>query len=341
METALQLQSKNKRVVVLGGGTGSIAVIEGLKIYQDINLDVIVNMTDDGGSNEIIRDEFGLLPLSDIRKSIIALADSDKNQLLRQLFTYRFAEGNGLNGHTLGNLIMMALSDKLGDQYKAILAICELFDIKGNIMPITTDDSRLCAKYSNGAVVEGEHHIDDCVGLDDERISKLYLKPKANIFTNSQKAIAKADYIIIGPGDFYTTTLANIVVDGVKEALVSSKAKIVFITNLMSKKGETRGMQHSDFLSEFIRYTGRTPDYILVNNSPLPAATVKRYHAQNEHILVDDLESSVGTEIIRTDLINREPVVRQKGDTLPRSYLRHEGRKVGYTLYGIISGLRG
>lgn len=328
------------KVVVIGGGTGSLAVINGLKIYPDIDLSVIVNMTDDGGSNEIIRDEFGLLPLSDIRKSIIALADEDKNMLLRTIFTYRFYEGNGLKGHTLGNLIMMALSEKLGNEVEAINAICQLFEIRGNVIPVTTDKVKLCAEYPNGNTVIGEHKIDDSEISDNQNrsISRLYLSPQANGYQKAIETIINADFIIIGPGDFYTTTMANLIIKGISEAICNSPAKFIFISNLMSKKGETRGMKQSCFVKEITKYVKRTPDIVLVNDSEIPTEVLDRYLKDGEHVIENDFNGDEEYIVYNADLLNKEPVVKDKGDILPRSYIRHDSGKLGYILYGLVKG---
>ena len=149
-----------KKVVVIGGGTGTVAVLHGLKKYNDLDLSVIVSMTDDGGSNAVVRDQFGYLPLSDLRKSIIALSGT-KNGVLRDVFTYRFEKGDGLKSHTLGNLIMMGLADMTGSEIGAIDAASKLFNVHGKIIPVTTDDVRLVAEYEDGSKVEGEHLIDE------------------------------------------------------------------------------------------------------------------------------------------------------------------------------------
>jgi uncharacterized cofD-like protein len=329
---------EKRKVVIIGGGTGSIAVINGLKIYPDVDIKVIVNMTDDGGSNQVIRDEFGLLPLSDIRKSIISLADEDKKDLLRTIFTYRFAEGNGLSGHTIGNLIMMALSEKLGTEVDAIKAISELFEIKGTVIPVTTDCVRLCAKYSNGQTVIGEHKIDDSENLENERIEELFLEPNANAFSEALTAIKEAEYIIVGPGDFYTTTMANLIVKGLAEAIQNSPAKFVYITNLMSKKGETRQLKQTDFIKEIVKYVHRKPDITIVNDGPMPLDILKRYQADGEHVIENDFSENEESLILSADLLNHDPIIKDKGDTLPRSYIRHDSSKLGYILYGLIKG---
>ena len=314
-------------ILLIGGGTGSTVVIEGLKKHKDLNLSVIVGMMDDGGSNAVVRDEFGLLPLSDIRKSLIALYDIGSNEVLRKLFMYRFSNGEGIKGHTLGNLLMVAMTDILGSEVEAIEMFKTIFSIKGDIIPVTLDDSRLVAEYENGEVIEGEHLIDE--PEDDRNITRIYLKPAAKANENAIRAIEKADYIILGPGDLYTTTLANIVVDGIKQSIQKSKAKIICIGNLMSKKGQTRNLTQSGYLKIVERYIGRNVDYFLINNGKIPTKAYERYPKKGEHIIVDDLSvEETKAKIIRADLVATAPVVREKGDKLERSLVRHDSKKL-------------
>ena len=319
-------------VTVIGGGTGSTVVLEGLKEYRDLNLSVIVGMMDDGGSNAVVRDEFGLLPLSDLRKSIIALSQENENQMLRNLFTYRFSQGNGLKGHTLGNLLMIAMTEITGSEVEAIEMFKYFFSVTGNIIPVTLDKVRLVAEYDDGSKVVGEHLIDE--PEDDKKIVKFYFDNKAQAYQGAVDTIMSSDYIIIGPGDLYTTTLANIIVDGIPQALQKTKAKLIFISNLMSKKGQTRGLTLESMLSLVEGYIGRKFDYVLLNNGRIPQKAYKRYIKQGEHIFKDDIKKN-GREIIRADLVANSVIKKDKGDALDRSLVRHDPDKVARELYKI------
>ncbi len=323
------------KIACIGGGTGTTAVLKGLKEYSDIELSIIVTMMDDGGSNAIVRDEFGILPLSDVRKSILALASTNKNEILRQLFTYRFAKGNGISGHTLGNLIMIALTDITGSEKEAIQQSANIFSAKGKILPVTFTHTRLVANYDDGEVLLGEHNIDDSTNLT--RIKKLSLNTNAKANPDVLKAIKEADYIIVGPGDIYTSILPNILVDGVSKAISKSKGKLIYISNLMSKKGETRGMTHFDLLKEIEKYCNRKMDYVLINNSKIPRSLLKKYLDDGEHPFIDDIDNTKKEDrkILRADLISTEKIKKEKGDTLKRSYIRHDPEKLGKELYYI------
>jgi len=320
------------KITVIGGGTGSTTVLEGLKKKKDLDLNVIVGMMDDGGSNAVVRDEFGLLPLSDLRKSIIALSQENENQMLRNLFTYRFSQGNGLKGHTLGNLLMIAMTEITGSEVEAIEMFKYFFSVTGNIIPVTLDKVRLVAEYDDGSKVVGEHLIDE--PEDDKKIVKFYFDNKAQAYQGAVDTIMSSDYIIIGPGDLYTTTLANIIVDGIPQALQKTKAKLIFISNLMSKKGQTRGLTLESMLSLVEGYIGRKFDYVLVNNGRIPQKAYKRYIKQGEHIFKDDIKKN-GREIIRADLVANSVIKKDKGDTLDRSLVRHDPDKVAKELYKI------
>ncbi|MDX9738966.1 MAG: YvcK family protein [Candidatus Dojkabacteria bacterium] len=321
------------KITVIGGGTGTTTVLEGLKSYKDLDISVIVGMMDDGGSNAIVRDEFGLLPLSDLRKSIIALSQENEGDILRNLFTYRFSQGDGLKGHTLGNLLMIAMTDITGSEVQAIEMFKYLFNVTGNIVPVTLDKVRLVAEYSNGTKVVGEHLIDE--PEEDLKIGKFYLDSKAKAYKGAVDTILNSEYIVIGPGDLYTTTLANIVVEGIPEAIQRSKARIVFIPNLMSKIGQTRDLTHMGMVKIIEKYIGRKVDYILLNNGRIPEYAYKRYIKDGESLFKDDLDTQSGRVVVRTDLVANSPIKKEKGDTLVRSLVRHDSSKLGKSLYGI------
>lgn len=326
---------KNKKITVIGGGTGTVAVLRGLKKYEDLDISVIVSMTDDGGSNAIVRDEFGLLPLSDLRKSIIALAGNG-NGTFRELFMYRFDKGGGLSGHTLGNLILMALSDITGSELEAIKAAGRLFHVKGKIIPVTLDDVRLVAEYDDGSIVKGEHFIDEPEEKEvTKHIARFYTEPKASPSPDAIKAILEADYIVAGPGDLFTTTLANVIIEGISEAIRETSAKFVFINNLMTKQGQTHGMKATDLIAEVEKYTTRTPDIVLVNNSPYNEKILERYAQSFEFPMEDDTNGET-YKVIKADLVLDEEVEKEKGDNLTRSLIRHDSEKLADVLYNQI-----
>jgi len=318
-----------KKITVLGGGTGSIPVLSGLKKYEDIDLKVIVNMTDDGGSNAVVRDQFGLLPLSDLRKSILALSKLD-DPLMRDVFTYRFEKGDGLKGHTLGNLILMGLSEITGSEKKAIKYASEMFGLAGMVLPVTFEQTHLVAEYTDGTFVKSEHLIDEPEEGNIRKIKNLSVEPRVPASHRAVDAIIEADYIILGPGDLYTTTLANIVIDGMKEAFAKTNAKIIFIMNLMTKKGQTHDMKGKEIAEEVEKYIGKKIDMILFNNGEIPEEVIKLYEEKGEQ----KIESDFGEDkrIIKADIIGGKQE-KQKGDDLVRSFIRHDAEKLSEVLY--------
>lgn len=328
------------KICVIGGGTGTIAVLMGLKKHENIDISVIVGMADDGGSNRVIRDEFGLLPLSDLRKSIIGLAGKG-NGMLRQLFTYRFSKGLGLSEHTLGNLIMIALSDLTGSEQGAIEACSKLFDVKGKIIPVTYDKVKLTAEYDNGNISQGEHIIDEPEENVDAKITRLFLSPKAEANLDAVKAIMEADYLIIGPGDLYTSILANIIVQNIPETIHKSKAKIIFINNLMTKQGQTHWMKASDLVEELAKYIGKYPDIVINNNKAIPNNILKTYKdKEGEMAIEDNLDILLDKcKILRANVIGDEEIKRQEGDTLKRSLIRHDPDKLAKIIVDLVNEL--
>lgn len=322
-------------IAVIGGGTGSTVVLEGLKKHKDLNLSVVVGMMDDGGSNATVRDEFGLLPLSDVRKSILALSDSGNNEVWRKLFVYRFSEGNGFKGHTLGNLLMIAMTEILGSELEAIEMFKNLFNVRGEILPVTFDSVKLVAEYDDGSKVVGEHFIDE--PSKQKNIVNFYLDSQAKAFEGALKAIREAEYIILGPGDIYTTILPNLLVEGVREEIYKSKAKLIYISNLMSKIGQTREKSQKDIVELMEKYIGRDIDIILVNKGRIPEEALERYKKDGESLLKDDLKDGCGREVVRADFVASNTIKKDKGDKLVRSLVRHDGDKLAKKLYSIFN----
>jgi uncharacterized cofD-like protein len=290
---------------------------------------------DDGGSNAVVRDEFGLLPLSDVRKSILALADSQSNEILRKLFTYRFSHGNSMSGHTIGNLLMISMIDILGSELEAIEMFKNLFSVRGDIIPVTLDDVKLTAEYDDGSKVVGEHYIDEPKIHKD--IVKFSLTSPAKASQTALEAIQKADFIILGPGDLYTTLMPNLLVSGIKEELTKSKAKLIYIGNLMSKIGQTRNKTHREIVDIIEKHIGRNLDYILLNNGKFPKQAYKRYIEDGEHTIEDNLHDGDGRLIFRKDLVATDPIKKEKGDKLKRSFIRHDSHKLSKELYSIFN----
>lgn len=325
-----QKNGQRPKIVVIGGGTGSFAALSGLKTHP-VSLSAIVTMSDSGGSNKRIRDEFGLLPTSDIRQCLVALSDEIGHRgLLRQLFMYRFNKGEGISGMTFGNLFMAALSDIVGSQEEAIRQTGKVLRIRGTVIPVSFTDTNLFAEYEDGKIVNEEHLIDEPIpGSIDSKIKKVYLKPRAKANPEAIKAILKADYIVIGPGDLYTSIIPNLLVEGIAKALKQTKAKKVYVLNLMTKYGQTTDCHASDHISILEKYIGKhLLDAVLVNTQAPGKMALKWYKDFEEYPVVDDLNKLNSTEIIKARLLKDVIIEKDSSDPLKRSIIRHDPEKL-------------
>src|SRR3989344_72638 len=325
-----------KRIVVIGGGTGTFVALTGLKKYP-VDLTAIVTMMDSGGSNRTIRDEFGLLPTSDIRQCIVALASEKSNILLRQLFIYRYEHGNGIKGMTFGNLFMAALSDIYGSQEDAIQKTCDLFQINGKILPVTLKNTNLQATYDNGTKIVGEHLIDE--PSPDEAvhmITDLTVKPHVSANPKAVQSILDADMVIYGPGDLYTSILSNLIINDITKAVQKTKAKRVFVMNLMTKYGQTTNYTAQDHLDALRHYIGDAVDMVLVNNSSPDKKTLEIYRSEQENIVNSGLKNPYRTKIVLGDLIDKVHHAKSKSDTLKRSLIRHHPDKLAKKLITLL-----
>lgn len=328
-----------KKVVVVGGGTGTHTVLRGLRHFADtLDIAAIVSMADSGGSTGRLRDEFGFLPIGDVRNALTALAsESDKyDVLLRQLFLYRFSRGTGLEGHNFGNLFLTALRDILGSEAEAILAASHILKVSGRVIPVTVDDIQLIAEYDDGLIIVGENEIEESLQTRNEsRIVSLSLSPQATITNDAREAIVGADLLVLGPGDLYTSILANCIVDGFKEAVMQSQAKIVYVCNLMSKRGQTIGMHAAEHVAEISKHIGRAPDVALINTSTFQPDLLDKYAKEGDHPILNNCVGDVCT-IQALPLASEEEVVLSSGDTVKRSLIRHDSDFLAKTLVSLI-----
>lgn len=324
------------KIVCIGGGTGTFVALKGLKSFTH-NLSAIVSMSDSGGSNKRIRDEFGLLPTSDLRQCYVALSDENGGAgVLRQLFMYRFNRGKGIEGMTFGNLFMAALSDILGSQVAAIKETGKILRIHGRVIPVTFTKTNLHAVYEDGTTADEEHFIDEPTHDGKLQISRLFLKPAAQANPEALNAIKNAQLIVLGPGDLYTSLIPNLLVGGISSALKTSKAKIVYILNLMTKYGQTYNFTALDHLRALEAYIGKKIDFVLVNNSKLPDKALNVYAKYHELPVVDNLPGKSYYKVIRDDVASSKYISPTAGDALVRSLIRHDSVKLAAVLMKLI-----
>jgi uncharacterized cofD-like protein len=257
---AFRLKSRGPRIVAIGGGTGLSSLLRGLKAYTS-NLSVIVTVADDGGSSGRLRDEYRILPPGDFRQCLIALADAEP--LMKQLFDHRFKEGS-LDGHSFGNLFIMAMADVTGNFERALRESGKVLAVKGTIIPSTLQDVTLVASI-NGHTVEGESKIPK----QNAPISQVFLKPDGALLNpEALQAIMNAELVVIGPGSLYTSILPNLLVEGMVEAIKASPALKVYICNLASQEGETEGYDVNDYLRVLHEHVGSNIfDFVMVNSN--------------------------------------------------------------------------
>ena len=284
-----------ERIATVGGGTGSFTMLSELKKVAT-HIWAIVSMLDSGGSSRRLMDEFGRpLPLGDLRQALVALSRS--SNLWSSIFSYRFAQKapgtpNGtFDGHSLGNLILHALEDQNGDLLGAIEDAEELLNAAGHVIPVTLDSATLCAELSDGTIVRGETSIDRPNGRAILPITpRLRRTNRRHATSRARKALERADKVLIGPGDLYTSVIPCLLVEGITEAIRSCDGEIIYICNVMTKHGETDGYAASDFVREVHRYLGRRVDTVIVNTGEYPADVAARYAAEGAYPVIPDLE---------------------------------------------------
>lgn len=310
-------------IVTIGGGTGTFVVLSGLRRLPGVTLSAIVTSADDGGSTGNLRDAYGFLPAGDARQALVALAED--GNVLRDLFAYRF-EKSEVKGHNLGNLFLTALTDLLGSDAAALEEASRILRICGTVIPASETPCTLVATLADGTVIENEREIDLRVG-GRARISTLALAQDASVSAAAKGAIDAADLIILGPGDLYTSSIAALLPSGMREAVAASKARLVYITNLFTKMGQTEDYTVRDHVAEIARYAGREPDVLLLNQGVLTPEVLARYAEEGEYPPRDDLSPS-DPRIRRLPLASVYAVPAVPGDPLARSLVRHDPAKL-------------
>ncbi|HYD91727.1 MAG TPA: gluconeogenesis factor YvcK family protein [Flavobacterium sp.] len=322
-----------KNIVTVGGGTGSYTVLSGLKRLKNVSLSAVVSMADDGSSTGVLRDELGVLPPGDVRQCLVAL--SEHSDIVRKLINYRFDEG-ALSGHSFGNILLAALEKVTGDFATGVEIASEILKVRGTVIPITRDKAELSALLSDGTLVEGEVNVDEA-NFHDLGLEKIFYKNEVKINKDAEKAILEADFILIGPGNYYCSVIPNLIVEGFKEAVSKSKAKIIFPVNLTNKKEHTKNWKLSDYVENTEKYLGKPIDIILVNTESPSEEQIKRYELEEgDGVLVeDDMDDE---RIVRKPLISHSFFTYSQADAKRnvRSFIRHDSDKLAESISDII-----
>lgn len=317
-----------KSVVTIGGGTGQFTLLSGLKKYP-VKLSAIVSMADDGGSTGKLRDELGVLPPGDVRQCLVALSES--GVVMRDLFNYRFESSSakasedrqgGLVGYSFGNIFLSALEKITGSFDEAVSLAGKVLAINGEVIPVTTSDVRLV--YGSGDTdVVGEDAVQDVTIEDPE---SLRLEPDAEANPKALEAISSADCIVMGPGNLYCSIIPNLLVGGVPEAIRSSRAKVVYNCNLMTKKEHTDGYSVSDFVREIERYTGSGRiDFVTFNNVMPEPELQECYAVEGQPVRVDmGRDGAQSFFALPADLISSRIYAQKKSDAIRRTLIRHD-----------------
>lgn len=331
-----QPAQKKPKIVVIGGGTGSFTMLSALKGMAS-ELTAIVNMVDDGGSTGVLRDELGALPPGDIRQCLVALSDSPK---IRDLFDYRFEEGT-FKGHAFGNIMLSALEKMTGSFGDAVETASEVLNVHGTVIPATLDNVRLKMEWPNASItLHGERVIDADYFRNDPRVATLSLVPEASANPLAIQAIEAADMIVIAPGDLYTSLGPLLIIDQIGEALARTNATVVYVCNLVTKRGQTEGFTVSHHASEIERFAGRQIlDYVLCNVQKPSTELAERYR-ETEGAYVVGLDSEA-TDVAHYKIVPGNFLggiaSHKTADVIPvtRSLIRHDGPAIANAIIGI------
>lgn len=310
--------NKGAKIVAIGGGTGLSMLLKGIKKYTN-NITAVVTVGDDGGSSGRLREEMGILPPGDIRNCIAALADDE--DLITKLFQYRFKTGEGLEGHSFGNLFLTALCAITGNMVKAVKESSNVLNIRGVVLPATLDDMKLLAEFEDGRIIKGESSIPEAHG----KIKRLFTDPEiCRALPEVLIAIANADLIILGPGSLYTSVIPNLLVSGIVEAIEQSSAKKIYVCNIMTQTGETDNYTVASHVNALLNHAKgkKIIDAVLVNNS-LPDNISAGYAKNGSIPVILDNENltPIGIEIVSQKLIqeNKEGLVRHSSHRVARA----------------------
>lgn len=316
------METSQPKVVVLGGGTGMPVLLKGLKHYP-LDLSVIVTVADDGGSTGEIRQQIKIPAPGDIRNVIASLSNVDEE--MTKLFQHRFQDRQGLAGHSLGNLVLVAMNQVTGNFYEAVKKVGALFQVQADILPVVNEEVTLHALMDDGTIVSGESNIP----IKHKKINRVYLTPD-NIqpIPNVVQAIMEADVIIISPGSLYTSILPNIIMKDVIRALNQTEAKVIYVCNMMTQNGETDNYDATDHVQAIYEHIGcHTIDTIVVHNEEIIQEVQDKYKLEKSYPVTYNKQSleSLGLHVIEENMID------YKG-----TYIRHNTIKLAELLFNYI-----
>lgn len=313
--TRKRIDNNKPRVVVVGGGTGLSVLLKGLKLYTP-NITAIVTVADDGGGSGILREDLGMLPPGDIRACLLALANTEPQ--MEKLLKYRFTNGS-LSGQSFGNLFIAAMNGIYGSFEEAIREASNVLAITGKVLPMTLGDVELLAELYDGSVIKGECNIAKDRKVGEKKIRKIYTEPKiTEPLEEAIIAIAEADVIVLGPGSLYTSVIPNLLVNNIVDKILNSRAKKVYVSNLMTQPGETDDYRIKDHIDSLIRHSrDNILDYVVVNNGYISSDILEKYEEDLSIPLYLDKIEKEEIEKMNIGVIEDNLVYEDKG------YIKH------------------
>ncbi|MZP29385.1 uridine diphosphate-N-acetylglucosamine-binding protein YvcK [Heliobacterium undosum] len=316
---------RGPKIVVIGGGTGLSVLLRGLKEFTS-NLTAIVTVSDDGGSSGRLRDELGMVAPGDIRNCLVALADTESD--MDRVLNYRFAQGDGLIGHNLGNLLLAGAAQTAGGFEKAVDLMSRILAVRGRVLPSTLHNVTLCAERLDGLHLRGE----TAITADGQGVRRVYLDPPdCAPLPQTLQAIQEADAIILGPGSLFTSVIPNLLVGGIVQALRKTAAPKIYVCNVMTQPGETDGFTASRHVAAIHRHCGgNLVDSIIVNTEPASKALLRKYEEKGQKPVVIDSKylEKQGCKVVRARLINKE------------NFVRHDPARLAQAIMAVVIGER-
>ncbi len=311
-----------RKVVVLGGGTGSSTLLRGLKEFP-LDITAIVSVCDDGRSTGVLREEFNIPAVGDIRRVLVALSETEP--LVMELFNYRFHTTSELDGHTVGNLLLTASSEITGNLSDGIEALSKVFNLKGKVVPLTEDNVVLMGEMADGTIVEGEHNITE----NTDAVKRVFYKEEPLPTREAIRALEEADLILLSMGSLFTSIIPNLICEEIVEAIDRSRGKIMYVCNMVTQPGETEDFKVSDHIRLINQYLGkRKVDVVIANDGIIDEDMARRYESLEQKDPVElDKEA---TETIVERLIHDDYV------TVKNNLLRHNVLKLGMHIFGYL-----
>ncbi len=311
---------EDKKIVVLGGGTGQSVLLSGLKRFP-FDITAVVSVCDDGKSTGKLREEFNIPAMGDIRRVLIALSETE--DIIGKLVNYRFKTNGNFDGHTVGNIILTALNDIYGSMSEGIEHITKILNLKGTVLPFSDDSVTLMGEMEDGSIISGEHNITE----SNLKIKRVFYEKKPKVNKEVIKKIKDADAIILSMGSVFTSIIPNLICKDVIKAIDESNARIIYVCNLFTQPGETDGFKVSDHINLLNSYLGdRKIDAVITNNSKINKRVLKKYETEEQKDLVLNDEKNINITNIQKPLV-----------TLADGTLKHDSLKLGLEIMNLLT----